>query len=770
MALTTYSDYQALVSSEKCALGIFEATVRAANWSVYSGSVYRAALSVQKCVSVTQSGTALTEVASVAAITSAGKWYYDRQAGYLYAWCSASANPDAVFMSVLHRYYFSNLPATAPHDLSTGYEVYWLPLLDGGSEFTFEIENSKQLLGVGIASASGIKLLNDRAFWDPIYDFVTFESQGVWIYSWNRQLPITEAKLIYRGKVTKRTYSDGGVSFELRNYLDDLRAPVSLTTMDQYGGAHLTDALKAAYQRRVYGYVNGHVPTPIDQYSNTAGWTITGTLTALNGSTAVTGSGTNFLGELSPGDDILIGTAGTKVRIETVTDNTNLVLTESFAQDSQIATTASVIPSSPKSYINRRFLIAGHALSRPTITVTAVVDNSTFSVSSTAELLEGDILEYSGSQGTIRVLGDGLVKLETAFTGGPLPVGATLYRSSVGNVYLDGVKLTLTRDYTYDASTALLTLTSSAEFNVAPARGLTGTLTCTNGSRSVTGTGTLFRTELKDYSWIRFGSGSWYEVLEVLDDTNLTLRTGVSASDAGPGQSGKSRTPEIYRQGTSVLTCDVLGKADGSGNFMRYAGSIAKDLLQDAGLTANLDTSSFTTADSLLPHRIGLAIPEKYGDKRSPALRDVLSKICRSVFASIVLNEDFQLQMSSIDPSYSGTPTEFTERDAQSIKVESDSSQIVSATNLQYAAKERDAASGAASSLVHRETNDQYLASTEKELQIDTYLIDEDDATIMGSRWAYLLSKMNSDLQIVTGLQGARLQVFDVLNMNHEKL
>ena len=60
----------------------------------------------------------------------------------------------------------------------------------------------------------------------------------------------------------------------------------------------------------------------------------------------------------------------------------------------------------------------------------------------------------------------------------------------------------------------------SAEFNTA----LTGTLTFTQNSNSVTGVNTLFSTELKKGDYIRAAtSTTWYRVESIISNTSLTL-------------------------------------------------------------------------------------------------------------------------------------------------------------------------------------------------------------------------------------------------------
>lgn len=763
MSVSTYSQYQNQSSSEKIGLVVMEAAKRLVGWSVYSGSIYSYDLGSAVIIAIESNGVALTSNASV----TPGTYYYSRETGLLLVQLADSTSPDSKTLALTFKYFFSNVPVALPHDLASGYDVEFLPYLEDSSTFVVEIENTKSLLGVALANSSTIKLYNDQSFWDLVYDSVTFESHSVTVYSWTRDLPVTEAKVIYKGRTANKSYAPDFVSFEVRDFLDELRSPVTAALVSDYVGARVPDNLASARQRTLYGIVNGHVPTPIDQVLNT-GYPLTGTLTATNLSATVTGSGTQFLKELSPGDELYIGDSTTKVKVDAVSTDASVTLSEVFAQETQTAVTANVDPVNPKRYANRDFLVAGHALARPAYEVTGVIDSAQFYLDTTDGLAEGDALEFSGSQGLIRVLGDGFVKLVTALASTP-SVGSTVYRSSVSNVYLNEVPLALTDDFTYDATAGTLSLTELAEFNNALVQKVSGTVTITNASRNVTGASTQFRTELAIGDWVKLASKTTYfEILDITDDTNLILRTVPGAADAGAA-AAVFKNPHVYTRG-SVLSCDCLGKADDDGNLIYTAGAISMDLLSDAGLEDELNTSSFTDADSLLPYRLGVAIPAKVSDRNAPSIRDVLNKVCRSSFSSVILNRDFELEMSVLEPSWLEEPEELDESDLLKLEVQSDSSNIVKASRVAYGVKEYDYASGGPLALVAISENDRYLSTTEKEFSLDTILVDQEDAETMASRWAFLLDLPTSNFKIETGLRAARYQVNDVVKLNHEKL
>lgn len=764
---TTYDEFQELENSSKVGLAIFQVARRASDWEQYDGGIYKANNypNVAKIVSVTVDGEEM-ELASDLGHIAQGKYYWSHSEQILYLWLVGSPNPNTKTVAVIDSLFFATEPIRAPHDLDDGYDVEWEPLLDIDSEFLFEVENSVNLLGVAISNSSGVRLRNLLEYWENLYEQVAFESHIVEIYSWNRNIPISEAALLYRGRVSKRSFNEDNIAFELRDFLDELRAPVGVTDLSEYSGAIIPTNLANAKQRRLYGIVKGHVPTPIAQIIPTTGWQITGTVSVTNGSANVSGTGTSFLAELSPGDDLFIGDAIKRVRIESVTSDTALVLSKAYDQDSVTDANANVMPSHPKRYANREFLIAGHPLSRPSAVVTGVIDQATFYVDDATQFVEGEEIEFNGDNSVVLVQGDGFIKLTRAFDS-VIAVDDVVYKPSVGNVYLNGFLLELTRDYTYDKDDATLSLTTTAEFNVTPEKQLTGTIAITSGNRTITGTGTEFNKELSIGDWVKVTAGStWYEILEVVDDETLIVRTSPGSTESG---AALFKDVAVYDR-ASVLTCDVLGKPDDDGNFLQTPGAIAKDILKEAGLSDFLNEDSFDDADELLPHRLGLAVPAKMSDTRVPTVRDILSQVCRSAFASIILDENYLLKMRLLEPNYDGTPREFAEEDILSYSVLSDSSQIIAACTVNYGKQEYDPGSAAALSIAKRVENTQYLSSTEKELTLDTFLVDEDDAEVMASRWAFLLSRANSDLKITTKLRAIDLRVFDTVLVSHEKL
>lgn len=768
--MTTYAQYQDQASSEKIGLVILEASRRLMGWTAYLGGVYRLLnFDHQVIASIKDSGVALTAMGSES--LAEGQFYHDRQNAILYLRATGSVNPNSRFMAMTFQNFYANVPVAAPYDLATGYQVEWLPLLQSDAQFGVEIDN-KNLVGFAIEGSGKIGLANDQAYWKPIFDKWTFENQRCFLYSWNRDLPITEAKRVYRGRVQAKTYSTKEVSFSLKDLINELRAPVALTDLSAYPGAKIPPSMLTAKQRLVYGYVTGHRPTNIDQELPLSGYPLLGTALATNASPTVTGTGTSFLAQLSPGDELSFNTEATKYTVATVPSDTSLTLTENYGGITAAGKTLAIFHDLPKRYINRVLLVAGHSLKEPQTTVVNAITTSLFELADVTDIEAGDRILLSGETFQVSRVSGNVVKTSTASALLP-PPGTLVTRLSISSVYLNNRLLTYARDYTYSPTTAVLTLNQLAEFNVAPVRPIVGTLSF-NSTRIVTGTGTVLKSEVKPGDWVkRSNQSTWHEVLSVDSDLQLTLRTVAAYTSAGASD---HKAPQIFEDDRVKLACDVIGRTENgasTGVFIKTAAQMVKSLLTVGGLADLIDTASFSVAQGDSTHRLGVVIPGLVRDTKPPTVRDVVNKINQSVLGSLYQNQDFQFSYYILSPKRDqSTAVKFTERDVLGFSVQSDSGRIVRTARVRYRTKEFDPGSLASSTAEVLKTSDvaNYLSGATKEQIVETYLVDDQQAQWLANRWSFLLEIASSILTIDTKLQGARVAVNDRVDLSHPKL
>jgi len=84
---------------------------------------------------------------------------------------------------------------------------------------------------------------------------------------------------------------------------------------------------------------------------------------------------------------------------------------------------------------------------------------------------------------------------------------------------------------------------------------LTGTVTFTSGSATVTGSGTAFSTELAAEEFIMPSGGTrWYRIYSIASDTSLTLEETVKSGDAGADTLDSTK----YRDYVARIYCDKL--------------------------------------------------------------------------------------------------------------------------------------------------------------------------------------------------------------------
>lgn len=768
--MNSYSDYQNSEISEKVGLVQLEASLRLVGWVLVSGSTYLLSnFQYSVIVALEDSGEGYSSVASIADLVP-GSYFLDRKARALYIQADDESNPNGLFIAATLRLFFSNIGVNLANDLASGFDVEWLPLLKSTSAFGVAIDNTNQL-GMAIEGTGQIDFHNDLEFWQPRFDKLYFENQKVFIYSWNRLLPATEAKLIYKGAVQGKSYSPDSVSFALADILNALRAPVDMDTLSDVPDARIPDALELAFQRRLYGYVLGHRPTNIDQVLD--GYPLIGTFSIDFDGLTITGVGTEFLSQLSPGDQIVFdGDDSTlSVAIDSITDNLTAAISEAYAGASKVNVAAVVKPSAPKTYTNRVFKVAGHALCQPTATIARVINTSMIELDSVDGLWPEDDLLIDGEATSIVRISGNIIKLSTSLS---LPeVGDQVVRPAISNVFLDSAKLIQGRDYTYDAGAGMLTLDPQAEFNVARPKTIRGMVTFASASRGITGSSTFFTSDLKLNDWIKAkGQSEYFQVLSITDDTHAVLRS-VATYSATIGALLKN--PNYFVEGTTVLTCDALGTtSDGTttGILLDKAAPIVTDLLTTAGLGDLLDSASFEVAADLAEQRLGFVIPTVFGDTSAPILRDVINQINQSVFGTLFQNSDFQLQYSILSPNREDGTTGFDESDLLSWSIEASSDRIAKTSDVDYAFREYDPLSLGPSNL--RASADSlpatYLAKTSNEFSVATYLVDDLDAQIFANRWAFIFEVASAVITFQSKLQASRLNINDTVTLKHEKL
>lgn len=771
--MSTFEEEQEKSSSTKITLATVDAAKRVIGFVIESGDVFKLTPFDFAIVNtLKKNGTLLTEVSSLAAVI-VNTWFNDRENKILYVNAGAGINPNAIFLHMNFRQFFSTVPINGPNQVTTGFDVHWKPLIKSTSKFGVELDNNDQI-GLAIDGSGNISFFNDQKFWKPIYDKLIFENKLVFIYSLLNELPLSEAKLIYKGKVSKKSYNSATVKFALKDLIADLESDFPLSNISELATKRVPSALLEAKQRRIYGRVFGHRALNIDQVLE--GFPITGTIAATFDSDILTGTGTVFLKELSPDDILVIN--GKEFTIEDITSDTSAKITELFSGGTTAGASVTIKPVDPKKYISRKFLIAGHQTRQPETVMTGTGLLNRFPVASTLDIIEDDeiIIDELGSPEIVnvkRVEQNGVIRIREALLNPPI-VGKTVKRPSVQNVRINDLRLTVLRDYNYNEVTGQLTLDEDAEFNVTETRFLSGTsIEFTSGSRVVAGIGTSFQNELKSGDRIAIkGDLTFFEVLKIDSDTSLRIRTTPTFNLTG---SGVFKKVNNFNEFEDVLSCDVIGTTVddlASGELLDTASEIVKDILKRIGIDNLINAASFATAKDISQQKLGFAIPTQVNDTASIKARELVNRVNKSIFGSLIQNKDFEIEFNILNPGRSQSVKTFRTFDVVSFAVETDVERVVKTAIIRYKRKEFDFLSLNESFDSAQKTSDiaNFIVETKKTKTIETVLVFAKDATILANRWSFLLELGSSIVSIKAKANAARIEINDVVELFHDKL
>lgn len=772
MSISTYSDFKNRISSEKLVLAILEASQRLVAFTLHSGSIYKKpSFDIAVISSLKESGVSLVEVFQLSDVT-ANRFYNDRENQVIYLQCSDSGNPNSKFLVLTRKLFYSNSPVNLSHDLNSGFEVPFEPLIQSTSNFGVELDIINEQTNA-IEGSGSLTLFNDNAFWPANFDKLTFDNQNCYIYSYNRELPATEAKLLFKGKVESKAYSSNRITFKLKDLLSELRNSLQLANIEDLSLRN-NPSLAKAKQRMIFGRVQGFRPVNVDEIID-GEYPLTGTISWTNGSPTINGSGTVFKSELYPEDELYIH--DTWHTIASIASNTSLTLTENVSAATASGQTSAFKSDLPKRFINRDWLLAGHVLRQPETTVESGTSTSRLVVGSTQDMYDGDTI-YVGTLGsgqltTInQVINSTVVTLSQSLSIIP-PQGTIVHKPCVQNLRLNDILLQYYTDYTVDPDTAMLTLRTTAESNAAAVIESVEQISTTAGAAVVTGTGTSFQSYVKPGYIIRpKGTVDFYQVLSVDSDTQLTLTDNFPSNQSNKNLQYKRF---IFNAESDVLSCTVLGRtSDGTstGSLLKSAPSIVKALLTDAGLQTVIDDSSFTAAENLIPEELGFVIPELYNETKTPIYRDIINKINLSCFGLLLQNNNFQFSYDLLRPVVDTSAVTLMESDILNISVSSTNKNMVHVARAEYGSKEYDYTVRQKSVYTATRNSNiaRFLQGTLKERIFQSYLTNEADARRLAQKQSFLLEYSANEITIETKLAAIDLTINDTLIINHRKL
>lgn len=760
-----YSDYITKAASEKVMLAWVEPAQQLVGWTLDSGSIYQKAVDYY-VIEVKESQTVLTEVASKAAITSSGEWFFDSVTKVLYVRTTGDVNPGTIFIVATYRQFFSDAPYNLPYDLASGREVEYESRILGVTKLSSKLDHEDQT-GIALEGSSSISFHNDDNFFKTIYDKLTYENKRVRAYSWSPELTASQAKLYYEGFIEAKSYTSRTVSFKIKDFIFKLREQIPLNLFTTADGT-LADSVIGTPKRRVYGRVSGLQLTHLDLTKD--GFTCTGTISGTGSSTTVTGVGTIFLSEISPEDELTIGTQ--ELRVESIASDTSLVVTETISVT--FSTSAfTCFPFIPYDGQNRNFLVADHAIREATTTVSSATQTNRLVVADSTDFEADDKITVGSEQAEVlRVSTGDLIVLKATLSSVPA-VSTTVIKNPIQNLYIRTKLAQLTRDYTVTNTTECrAVLTSSAEFNLTRPSPLAGTVTFTITDRNVTGSSTRFTTELNVRDFIKPTSTStWYEILAITDDTNLVLRVAFAEST---GSYASHRKDMDYVDDDAIISVECLGKTTNgikTGPWIKTGSDIVKDLLIEAGLTSQLNASSFSNSSIDAPYVMGIALPLTIRSD-APKLRDVIDKVSQSIFGSIHNNDAFEIEFNVVSPKKPTGLTEYTDDDIIKFSISSQGRNIAKTVAVKYKFQDVDRFTERSSFSIVQFTNTtaRDLIGSVATKTVNSYIFKTGDATTIAQRKSFFSQAAQSIVKITAKLIFAEHNINDKLKLRFNRL
>lgn len=757
-----YNDLSKKTTSIKEVLCHIEPVRKLNVFTLVSGAIYKKKIDYY-CISVNENDTSLVEASSSA--LNSGEFYFDYETFELYVRTSDDLEPDKKDIIATFRLFFSSMPYDLPHDLNNGNSVYYEPLLRSNSPISFEIDEEQK--GIALDSKCRLSLENENGFFDNIYDRLIFEEKRIKLWSWAPSILLSEARPIFNGIIKNKSFKDTLVTFNAVDLIGKLKEPLSLNLFSSSDG-NLDEFELQKPKRRIYGQVQQAKAIGIDKLLD--GYQLTSTISGNKNQTTITGS--NFLDELSPKDEIIIilGNSEFAYSVESVDSDTQATLSDEI-EASFVNVSATVRPEIPYRRINRRFHIGTGLLFEKTTTVTKTVDKARIEVANTDDFFPEDIIKIDGELNSIRRISGNTIVLNSTLSG-LVSVGASVTKPPVYRVqYRNNIPLDLTidRDWTLSNGTdVILELNDLAEFNATTQRRFNFDLTFTNGSREVTTVENInFKTDFKSRDWIRstdINHAVWYEILQV-EEQKLTLRTAYNGDTTIENYFAKNVS---YINDDTLLLFDSVGIADNSGNWIKTGSDVVRHLVnEDAQI--DIDLTSFQNASSEIPYIISKIEPEEVGGSIRQ-IKQVIKDINDSILGSLHTDTNLNIVYNVIDPRKPDTTEILKDDDIIDFSVQSSNKIIKKVTAFYRPFVDRFTGENTFKKYENESNFVNRLIGTKDERNVNLYLFEDSKAKIMAERITFYNSLSSAIVRVSSKLNLSLKSLNDKIWINFDRL
>lgn len=768
MQFQSRSEFISAASSEKITLAHVDAKKRLYVFAGPTANIYSKVVPhfVQ---ALKQDNTDLTKVANLASVVE-GSFYYDIKESTLYVRLNGDVTPDTVEVIATYRFFYADKGLALPHDLAdVSEDVFYEGRIVTSPGYKHKIGIDQAL--TSLVGEGTLQLKNQDGGLDGAFDTLVFENQDVSIYSWNPDLQPSEARVIYRGKVTNKNYDGIDVKLKIKDQIFNLLDSPSLS---QYTAAdNVGDSVQGQLKRRVYGRVDGLRCQSTDQIA--AGVTLTGTVSMAANSLLLNGTGTLFLSEVTQGDTIVVGTQ--EFEVEEVLDDTSIT-TADEAEYSFSGQQATLTPQRGTSLKNRTYLAAGHICAEVTHTILSVPQFNRFTVDSTEGLFPGDFVEFvaTGERLEIKNIAPGnLVVLVQNMVEKPAN-GTLVKRQPIQEVYI-GSRRVSADDFTINntVSGCGLTFDADVEFNLARSKNTVFSGTFTNGTRNVAiSTTEVSPTEvISPGDWIKPNNVSYTTFYKVVNVKETEINLASAFAEATTTDTIELKSPEYLEDDTPV-SVNILGRTEdgtATGTWISNAAQVQRDLIEDIGITT-YNAASFTEGEADSPQLISLAIPEDFTTKTPPKVKDIVDKVSKSVNSSLTLDNDLLIKFKTLNVFTGEDLPVIRDSDVIDWKVRSTNGKTFRRVFARYRFTDVDLTtleSGNKAIDYTSEFVERYIGTNKVE-DLDLFLYEERDALIAAHRFSYYNQLGVATVTITTDLRLEDIEIGEPVILDLQRM
>lgn len=774
-------------TSEKITLATVEAKQRLFTFNL-ADSVYSRTLP-NLVVALAADDTNLTKVDTP--LVNPGEFHYDITSGTLYFRLEDDADPVNFEIIATYQLRFSSKSLTLPAPgvsgaiPNIGDDVFWDGRVKDSPGYKHKIGIDQAL--TSLVGEGTLKLQNNDAGLDSVFDRLIFENQRVVIYSWLQGLDPADARIIYRGRVTNKTFTTNEVTFTVKDQTFSLLDSPPLRAYqsgDEYLGSvytNIAEANRGQILRRVYGRVDGLRCQGVEMIGNGIPLQSVGSMALESNIITINNEATSLSSIVSPfasevvleGDTVILG--GQEFTVES-TDFSGpfgsfRIITDQPTDFPFTALPMLIRPARGLSYpfIGRRFVATGHRCTQVLAQVIEIKQLNRVTVSDTAGLFPGDFVDFASIPQRVqieRVAPGNVLVLRQNLQARP-PLGSFISREPIQDIFINGKRVRF-EDYTIVNATDScgFQFTADAELNITRAKRSSFNFTFTNGSRNVTASiGDVPLSDiLQPGDYIRpdeDGYTTRYQIRGV-GENSLTLVNPFG--DTTITERALYWQPDFINDET-VVSCNILGKsldpATGAG-WISTAAAAQLDLLQEQNLV-DLNVASFTEASLQAPPIVSMAIPEDFTSKSIPTIKDITDRLNRTVQQSLTLDNNLLVKCQALYAKTGTNLVEISDKDVIQWGVKTTNGKTFRNVLARFSFKDYDVTTqdkGNDFYSVNSRFVDRYI-KTNKASEIDLYLYNPEDAETWAQRYLYYNRLGFTTLTITTDLRLENLEIGD---------